>query len=445
LRCAVTGTGAPAQIPDGSAVPSLPFKFQYCTVVKPNARGEIIFAITPNVVGNFAICRGKIDDFPVYDLTTSAWLTTSFNPETDLVAGPQVGQVFVTSTFPDLRNGNPITAGQNEAFYKLQSWRMVDSCAKITYRGPPLYASGTAQVVRGSVVQERLTGIKVQGTGGQAVDFLSQATLASGGPLGVTDVYPQQIAANPGLITGNAIIPPTQILGDLRLELSTNGPTNSAEVCSMVGAESFQASTTLHAKSIMQDQTYQPWVDGAIAIANVPTSGLSVNTEVPCWGQLIQGVETFAGTTSNGVQLIPGTLPGYGHGDTTFFVYTGLPIDATGGASLFIECEACFEGTLGRRSNVGRLARPAPAKDPTAIEVVSDIQRKLPAASEHGNWLSDAANFYIGGMRKAIGFSYNVGAQVASAAGFKTAGDLASAVANLMIDNKTSKRRMIGQ
>jgi hypothetical protein len=374
-------------------------------------------------------------------------LVSTFNPELNLVSGPQVGQVFVTSTFPDLRNGNPITAEQNQAFYNVQSWRTVDSCAKITYRGPPLYGSGTAQVVRSSVTQERLTTAKVQGAGTgpfSSMDFLTGASQLYNMATGVTDAYPNQFAANPGFSASNSVIPYTQILGNLRLELSSNGPTNAAEICSMTGAESFPAMKTLYSKSILQDVNYQPWVDGAMAIVNIPAAS-AVGPEVPCWGQLIQGTETYNSQTvsSNaGVQLVTGPLPGYGHGDTTFFYYSGLSVgSAATQATLFIECEACFEGTLARRSTVGRLAQPAPPKDLPALEVVSDVQRKLPAASESGSWLSDAAEFYIGGMKKSIGFAYDIGGRAASAAGFKGVGDLGSAVANLLLNDTLPNRR----
>jgi len=427
VHCAIRSHGGPVQIPDGSATSSLGCKFQYCHVIRPDTHGVIEFAITPNIIGNLAMHRGVVQDFPIYDLAAGAWTTTTYDSD---VLFPTAPIPFVSATFPDLQAGNPLNEGQNQAFYRVQSWRCVDSCAKITYRGAPLYSSGTAQVVRQSIITDRVSNA-VTASYGSGIGGANVTDIPGGTYLGITSglstfaVENQLLAAGP--VTGG-IIPVGAMQSDLRIELSSNGPTTMPDFCSLVGAESYPASTTLYAKSVLQDTNYQPYIESATSVVLNDSSQYFAT-----YGQLVRGSTLISGSVSNSNAVTPTTLPGYGHGDTTFFRYEGLPFADPGAASLFVELEACFEVTLGNKSSVGRLAKSPPPKDPVALDVVSDIQKKLPAASTTGNWLSDAASWYGGTMKKAIGYSWEVGAQVASAAGFRNVGDLATQVAKLMI------------
>jgi len=429
FNCAIRSFGGPAQIPDGSATPSLSVKHQYCHVITPDSLGRIAFAITPNIVGNFAILYGKVAAFPVYNLVTSAWERVTFDSDT---IPTDRDFPYVTATFPDLRAGNPLNGGQNDAYYRVQSWRTVDSCAKVTYRGAPLYASGTVQVVRQSVVQERISNA-VSGShgagllGNYADQLAGVATIPSASPY---DADYLAIAGAP--ITSSSVVAPGLEISSLRIELSSFGPSSMSEMCSLVGAESYPAHTTLHSKVALQDTMYQPYIEGASAVVNTQI-GAASNQYQQCWGQLVHAVQTTGVTVSNADYYTAGTLPGYGHGDTTFFLYEGLTTAVGELASIFVESEACFEVTLNNRSSVGRLARMAPSKDPLALDVVSDIQKKMPAASTSGNWLTDSLSWYGNTMKQAIGASWNVGAQVAKAAGFNSIGDIAQSVAQLMI------------
>jgi len=444
------GMGAPAQIPDGSAAFTLPCKFQYCFVVKPNAAGQIYFAITPNLVGNFAISRGRVQGFPFYSLVTNNWLTVDFDSDSTLdtqlnpTAATANSDIYVTATFPDMQAGNPFTTGQNSSFYRVQSWRCVDSCAKITPRGPPLYAAGTIQSVRQSIVVDRVGVANAQGYGitdnRAASDVLSGSTGVISTSLTGSGYVANPVAiANVNMTMANQTVLPSNAVGNLRVELSSGGISSMAQVCSLVGAESYPAATTLHLKCTMQDTDFQPYVESAVAVVQ-DSYGSGSGLSYANWGQLAMGATTRATTAIDAGSYFPGTLPGYGHMTTSFFCAEGLPInrDAPGTEmSYFVECEACFELTLGRNSSVGRLARPAPPRDPVALDVVSDIQKQLPTASTDGNWFTNALGWYGRTMKQAIGASWTVGAEVARLAGFSSVGDVASALAKMALSSKT--------
>lgn len=385
------GTG----VPDGSSFKTVVIEHRSLVTIKPDALGQIGFAVLSNPYGGIAWNRGDAtwNTFELYQNPYPGGSTRREYPTQ--VAGSTILRLsdatrgvftpdyaicpfnewrFDSSGYVsnDQANGtNILTGPANEHGLRITKWRTITTVARVSYIGSSLHNSGVMAIARS--------------------------------PGGVGSRYDIKV-----LIGADAAMTEGQLEDCVLAQAAGAVPVTFDAVAAMPGAKVIPVRCGSDVLSPPSDFVWHEWEDAFFlgpndvvpktGFANIGGGGGPISFDDADQSASLDNLAFAVGAawrgppSNDGPMFVVGApLPGWSNNDVSYVQIQGMESQQ----SVMVELRTCCEYVLAFNSPAARFAKDSPRPRPAAMKAVLDIARKVPASKppdDGVSWISTAIN-----------------------------------------------------